>query len=97
MPKIYIATQSDIANMALTTDPRFTDARPPLSHTHPMSEITALTTTLATKADLVAGKVPASQLPASSAGGPSVTSVTNLGTARGRFGYRRRRDFQRQG
>ncbi|MCP4808291.1 MAG: hypothetical protein GY884_23365, partial [Proteobacteria bacterium] len=44
-------------------DTRLTDARTPVSHTHAQSEITNLVTDLAAKADLVAGKVPTSQLP----------------------------------
>ncbi|MCP4919770.1 MAG: hypothetical protein GY913_22950, partial [Proteobacteria bacterium] len=44
-------------------DTRLTDARTPVSHTHAQSEVTNLVTDLAAKADLVAGKVPTSQLP----------------------------------
>lgn len=45
-------------------DARLSDARTPLAHTHAQSDITNLVTDLSNKADLVAGKVPSSQLPA---------------------------------
>jgi hypothetical protein len=50
-------------------DPRLSDARAPLPHSHAESDVTGLGDTLAGKADLVDGKVPADQLPESTGGG----------------------------
>ena len=47
-----------------TTDPRLSDARAPLAHTHVEGDVTGLTAKLATKADLVGGLIPQAQLPA---------------------------------
>lgn len=64
------------------TDTRLSDTRTPVAHTHAQSDIVGLATTLATKADLVSGKVPVSQLPASTTGAPSVINVGNFGSTR---------------
>lgn len=45
------------------SDSRLSDARTPTTHSHAVSDVTGLQTTLDSKADLVAGKIPASQLP----------------------------------
>jgi hypothetical protein len=44
-------------------DSRLSDSRDPTAHEHPQSDVTGLTAALAAKADLVAGKIPAGQLP----------------------------------
>lgn len=53
----------DYTGLVLDDDSRLTDSRTPLSHTHPQSDITNLTTDLGNKADLVDGVVPTAQIP----------------------------------
>lgn len=45
--------QTALADKVNTTDSRLSDARTPLAHTHPQSDVTGLTTALSGKADLV--------------------------------------------
>lgn len=52
------------ATLIDTNDPRLSDARTPLPHTHPISDVINLQTTLDAKADLVNGVLATSQVPA---------------------------------
>lgn len=72
-PQRVLDLGSGATQYATTTDPRLSDARTPLAHQHSQSDIAGLTTalagkanagTLASKADLVDGVVPTSQIPA---------------------------------
>ena len=56
-------TGTGATNTILGNDARLTDARTPIAHTHPQSDITNLTTDLGNKADLVEGIIPTSQIP----------------------------------
>lgn len=50
--------------IAAGNDSRFTDARTPKAHTHTISNVTGLQDNLDSKADLVGGQIPTSQIPA---------------------------------
>ena len=63
VPFTQINTGTTSGTVCAGDDSRLSNSRAPTAHTHPQSDITGLSDTLAAKADLVGGKVPSSQIP----------------------------------
>lgn len=63
VPSTQINTGTTSGSVCAGDDLRLSNSRTPTTHTHPQSDITGLSDTLAAKADLVGGKVPSSQIP----------------------------------